>query len=209
MANRPRKPALFPSGMFSGFVGGDDPAQLMAVAHETARALLSRVRADPDPIVIEALVTYTDHHDIDAIAELWARSGAETLPGALWRLYLLRVLIRHDPESLALFYQSGAEILSTIDPVIAGIPLPSGPVEVMELADQVLRGVFEGDFAIALERAAALCRVTAAGCLSVAEDQESVNPERARELTTRADRFIVTAEELRACARLWRADSLD
>lgn len=209
MVNRPRKPALFPSGMFTIFAGGEDPASLMAVAHETAHALLSRVRADPDPAVIEALVAYTDHHDIDAIAELWARSAAETLPGALWRLYLLRVLIRHDPETVALFYHRGAGTLPTIDPVVAGIPALSGPTEVIKLADQILRGVFEGDFAIALERAASLCRVTAAGCLSIAADQEVLSPQRARELTVRAERFIVTADELRSCARLWRSDSLD
>jgi len=195
--------------MFEAFLGGDDPAQISKVAHETAQALLSRVREDPDPEIVDRLVAYTDEHGIDAIAELWARSNPKSLPGALWRIYLLRLLIRQDAEGTAVLYQRGTEVIVSIDPVVAGAPTPAGPGEVTELADRILRGVFEGDFAVALDRAAAFCRVTAAGCLSVADDRDPLDPDRASELTTRALRFTSTAEELTACARLWRSDSLD
>lgn len=209
MPDRFHKPTLFPGGMFEMFLGGDDPARISRVAHETAHALLARVRADPDRDVVDRLVAFTDEHGIDAVAELWSRSNAKSLPGALWRIYLLRLLIRQDAEGTALLYQRGVEVLASIDPVVAGAPVPAGPGEVTALADQILRGVFEGDFAVALDRAAAFCRVTAAGCVSVADDRETVDPERASELTTRALRFTRTAEELTACARLWRSDSLD
>ena len=195
--------------MFEAFLGGDDPAQISKVAHETAQALLSRVREDPDPEIVDRLVAYTDEHGIDAIAELWARSNPKSLPGALWRIYLLRLLIRQDAEGTAVLYQRGTEVIVSIDPVVAGAPTPAGPGEVTELADRILRGVFEGHFAVALDRAAAFCRVTAAGCLSVADDRDPLDPDRASELTTRALRFTSTAEELTACARLWRSDSLD
>jgi hypothetical protein len=181
----------------------------MRTAHQTAHALLSRARESDDPGVVDRLVSYTDDHGIDALAELWARSSPHSLPGALWRIYLIRVLIRQDPDGIALLFQRGTEVLSTIDPVVAGTPLPAGPEEVTELADRILRGVFDGDFAIALERAAAFCRVTAAGALSIADDQEAASPERATELTTRAQRLITTAEELMACARMSRAQTLD
>jgi len=36
-----------------------------------------------------------------AIAELWADSPATTLPGTLWRLFLVREWIRRDPELVA------------------------------------------------------------------------------------------------------------
>ena len=209
MPDRFHKPALFPGGMFEAFLGGEDPAQVSRVAHETARALLARVRENPDPEVVDRLVGFTDEHGIDALAELWARSGAKSLPGALWRIYLLRLLIRQDAAGTSLLYQRGTEVLVSIDPVVAGAPTPAGPAEMTELADRILRGAFEGDFAVALDRAAAFCRVTAAGCVSVADDREGVDPVRASELTTRALRFTSTAEELTACARLWRADSLD
>jgi hypothetical protein len=119
------------------------------------------------------------------------------------------VLIHQDPAGVALLFQRGTEVLPTIDPIVAGAPLPAGPQEITELADRILRGAFDGDFALALERAAAFCRVTAAGALSVADDQDASDPERSSELTTRAQRLVITADELMACARMSRADSLD
>jgi len=203
------RPVKFPSRVFDLFQGGKDPAEALRMAHETAHALLSRVHGNPDPEVVERLVTYTDEHGIDAIAELWASAPAKTLPGALWRIYLVRVLIRQNPAETSYLFQRGVDITPTIDPVIAGAQLPTGPAEIIELADQILRGAFEGDFADALERAAAFCRVEAAGAASVADDADAAQPERATELTTRASRFVQTGDELGACARLWRSDSLD
>jgi hypothetical protein len=203
------KPAHFGGVEFEAFAGGEDPAAVMRVAHESARALLARARHSEDPQVLERLVRYTDEHGIDALAELWARSVPQSLPGALWRIYLVRAMIHQDPETAALIYQRGTEVLRTIDPVVAGAPTPAGPQEVEELADRILRGLFEGDFAIALERAAAFCRVAAAGALSIADDRDALDPERAAELTTRAQRLATTAEELGACARMARDDALD
>ena len=203
------KPALFGGNEFEAFRGGEDPAAVVRSAHQSARMLLARARDADDPQVVDRLVTYTDEHGIDALAELWARSSPHSLPGALWRIYLVRVLIRQDPDGVALLFQRGTEVLSTIDPVVAGAPLPAGPDEITDLADRILRGVFDGDFAVALERAAAFCRVAAAGALSIADDQEATSPERSTELTTRAQRLITTADELMACARMSRADTLD
>ncbi|MEO8094780.1 MAG: DNA-directed RNA polymerase subunit beta [Pseudolysinimonas sp.] len=209
MADDFHKPALFGGGEFEAFPGGEDPAAVMRVAHQSAHLLLSRARNSDDPEVLDRLISYTDDHGIDALAELWARSSPYSLPGALWRIYLVRVLIRQDAAGVALLFQRGTEVLSTIDPVVAGAPLPAGPQEIVELADSILRGVFDGDFAIALERAAAFCRVSAAGALSVADDQDAVSPERASELTTRAQRLSITADELMACAKMARDDALD
>jgi hypothetical protein len=203
------KPALFRAGEFEALQGGDDPAAVVRAAHQSARTLLARARESDDPAVVDRLVSYTDDHGIDALAELWARASAFSLPGALWRIYLVRVLIRQDPHGVALLFQRGTEILGTIDPVIAGAPLPAGPDEITELADRILRGAFDGDFAIALDRAAAFCRVAAAGALSVADDQDAVSPARASELTTRAQRLSITANELATCARMSRGDLLD
>jgi hypothetical protein len=203
------KPTLFAGSTFEAFQGGDDPAQISRLAHDTAAALLSRVRADPDPGVIDRLIAYTDVNGIDAIAELWSRASARSLPGALWRIYLLRALTRQDPAQSSFVFQRGADISSTIDPVVAGAQAPTGPDEITALADQILRGLFEGDFAVALDRAAAFCRLMSTGCASLADDAEQVSPTRASELTTRALRFHSIAAELSACATLWRRDSLD
>ena len=163
MADDFHKPAMFGGSEFEAFAGSDDPAAIIRAAHETARALIARARESDDPAVIDRLVNYTDEHGIDALAELWARATPHSLPGALWRLYLVRLMIRQDPEGVALLFQRGTEVLATIDPVVAGAPNPAGPQEVLEVADRILRGVFEGDLGIALDRAAAFCRVESAG----------------------------------------------
>lgn len=212
MASDFTRPTKFPPGMFEGFQGAEDPAHLSRVAHDTAAAVLSRVRADPDPDVVGRLVSYTDEHGIDAIAELWSRASAKSLPGALWRVYLLRTLIRQDPLSISLAFQRGTEVSHTIDQVVAGAPVPAGADEVRDLADRILRGLFTGDFAVALERAAAFARVAAAGSASLADDadaSDSVHADRSSALTTRAYRLTELAEELSSCARLWRRDALD
>ncbi|MEO6826738.1 MAG: DNA-directed RNA polymerase subunit beta [Microbacteriaceae bacterium] len=209
MAEDFHKPTQFSPSQFEAFQGSEDPAQISRVAHETAHALLSRVRAEPDTGVIDRLVGYTDEHGIDAVAELWARSSPRSLPGALWRIYLLRVLIRQDPEGTSFIFQRGTEVVPTIDPVVAGASMPTGPAEIIELADRILRGLFEGDLAVALERAGAFCRVSSAGCTSVADDIDATEPERATELTTRALRMSQIAAELTSCARLWRSGTLD
>ena len=209
MADDFHKPTQYSGDKFDTFVGGEDPAQIMRVAHDTAHALLSRARETDDPEVIERLVAYTDAHGIDALAELWARSSPRSLPGALWRIYLIRVLIRQDATGTSFLFQRGLDVLTTIDALVAGAPMPTGPEEITDLADQILRGLFRGDFAIALDRAASFSRILAAGCTSAADDADPTNPERATELTTRADRLALTADEFAACARLYRAGSLE
>lgn len=203
------KPTQFSGSKFEEFEGGADPAHISRVAHETAQALLSRVRGNPDPEVIERLVAFADKQGIDAIAELWAQSSAKSLPGALWRVYLMRTLIRQSPDVIAFLFQRGTEITPTIDHVVAGAPTPTGPEEIVELADQILRGLFQGDFAIALDRAAAFCRLAAAGAASLADDADATEPERSTALTTQALRLSETAADLAACSALWRRDSLD
>ncbi|CAN5128482.1 hypothetical protein BH09ACT3_BH09ACT3_05690 [soil metagenome] len=209
MTDEFHKPTLYSGSKFESFVGGEDPAQISRIAHESAQALLGRVREGRDPQVIERLVAYTDENGVDAIAELWSRASARSLPGALWRIYLLRALVRQDAEGSALSFQRGSEATDGIDPVVAGAMTPTGPEEIMALADRILRGVFDGDFSVALDRAAAFCRVSSLGCVSLADDLELVNPERASELTTKALRLTQTAQELTTSARLWRAGSLD
>jgi hypothetical protein len=82
---------------------------------------------------------------------------------------------------------------------VAGVD-PPGPIEIKRVADEILRGVFDGDFAIALERAAAFCHVVASGRADVAEGT--------RELV-QAGRLQDVAADLTACAHLWRAGTLE
>ena len=66
--------------------------------------------------------------------------------------------------------------------------------------DEVMRGVFEGDLDVALERAAAFCRVVSAGRADISSGDDSAE---------QAANVLVMADDLAVCARLWRADALD
>ena len=158
------------------------------------------MRSNPDPEVVERLVAYTDEHGIDAVAELWAQASARSLPGALWRIYLLRLLIRQDPVGTAFLFQRGTEV-SVSDRSRRGRRTDADWTRRdRALADDILRGIFAGDFGVALDRAAAFCRVMAAEPTSIADDSDATEPERASELTTRALRFSQIGEELGAAA---------
>jgi len=203
------KPTRFEPHRFEGYVGAEDPARLRAAAHETARTLVDRGRERGADELVERLVRFTDEHGVDAIAELWAHTAPDSLPGALWRLYLVRALIRQDAEWAANAYRRGANTLRTADEAIAGAEAPAGPEEVARLADLILRGAFSGDLADALVRAAAAARILASGTLDEADASDAGSPERATTLTTRAARLSSIAEELANCARLERASRLD
>ncbi|WP_460772252.1 DNA-directed RNA polymerase subunit beta [Microbacterium sp. GXF7504] len=211
MTDDPRpfhKPVRRPAELFDRLFSAEDPAEVSRVAHSTAQALLSRVRENPDAAVVDRLVTFTDENGIDDIAELWSRAPARSLPGALWRLYLLQLMIHDDAASAALLYERGRTATGSSDEVVVGAPAPASPDELVTLIDMILRGLFQGDFAIALERAAAFCRIQSAGATHVADDYEATEPERASALTTRALRLARYAEDLAAAAGLWRRDSL-
>lgn len=197
-----------PTSAFDNIVGSHDPAEETRIAHATASALLTRVRADDSGASADRLVAFTAEHGIDEIAELWSKAPARTLPGALWRLYVLQLAIHTDPQTAALLYERGRVELASADAVVAGAPVPADPEELVVLIDTILRGAFRGDFAVALDRAAAFCRLQASGATHIADDYEATEPQRASELTTRALRLSSFAQDLSAGAVLWRADGL-
>jgi hypothetical protein len=202
------KPVRRPAELFDRLFSSDDPAEVSRVAHATATALVSRVREEPADAVVDRLIAFTDQHGIDTIAELWSRAPARSLPGTLWRLYLLQLMVHDDPRTAALLYERGRVRLASADDVVAGVPSPAGPEELVTLSDAILRGVFSGDLAVALDRAASFCRVEAAGAADLADDHDRTEPERATTFTTRALRLTIYAEDLTSAAALWRRDAL-
>lgn len=76
-------------------------------------------------------------------------------------LYLLREWVLTKPHEAAR-EQAPAVRFTEPNHAVAGVD-PPGPDEVQRVADEILRGVFAGDFAVALERAAAFCHVVSSG----------------------------------------------
>ena len=95
MAHRAHhRPVSQPSEKFERRVGGEDPAARDEAAHTSARILLERGRQNSDPEVAARLIDFTDEYGIEALAQLWSHSPARSLPGALWRMYSLRDMVR-------------------------------------------------------------------------------------------------------------------
>lgn len=209
MTDRHHRPVRRPSAAFEVFVGADDPAELSRVAHDTAAALLHRARGTTDPAVVARLVSFTDEHGIDDLVELWSTAAAASLPGALWRLYLIREAATKAPELTAYTFRRGSEVDRTISRVVAGAVTPTGPDEIVALCDEMLRGAFTGDVGIALERASAFCRIMAQGSAELAESSDRDDVDRARAWTRRGGRYLELAEDLHAAAMRWHDGELD
>lgn len=197
-ARRPRRPSYLEPAALEAVGDRHDPIAALHAAHETAAVLVSRGRAAADPQTLERLVTLVDEIGLPTLADLWSSRPARSLPGALWRLYLLREWMIRQPEAVAREYAAGVRFTEP-NHAVAGID-PPGPDEVRRVADQILRGAFTGDFAVALERAAAFCLVVTSGRADITLGGDAVH---------QAARLRDLAADLGAAANLWRAGRLD
>jgi hypothetical protein len=204
VSQRPRRPALFGPAALATFEGTSkaDPARRLEAAHATARALVDGLRAgDGGPEGDQRLVRLADEHGLEAVAELWSECVPDSLPGALWRLYVLRAWVRADPEGVARLYEAGRQRAPVLA-AVAGVADPPGPREVEALVDVVLSGLVRGDLGVALERAAAFCRIVAAGRVIEADEADD-------DAGFSGARLLRTGEQLDAAARAARTGQLD
>ncbi len=192
------RPAFMSPSAMEAHGGAYDPTEEIHAAHETASALVHAGRAAADPELTTRLVAIVDDIGLSTLAELWSQRPARSLPGALWRLYVLREWVRRAPEEASREYAAGMRF-TTPDHAVAGAAEPPGPVEMGRVIDEILRGVFEGDLAVALERAAAFCRVVSAGRADVSVGDAAAE---------QAANVLGLGDDLAASARLWRADAL-
>ncbi len=169
-----------------------EPQTRADVASATAEAVL---RAGREGTATE-LVTLPETVGIDTLAELWRDAEPVSLAGALWAMYLLRQWCHANPADVARLWRAGAP-LAAADAVVAGLVSPPTDAEVAAGADAIVAGAYEGDFAVALERAAAVFRVSAAGRRWFDESDPM------------AARNDVAAAALAAAAARWRDGSLN
>lgn len=198
------RPVWRPAEVIETLAGGGDPSERSALAQDSAAALLHRVQAAEEPEVVERLIAYADEHGIDDLAELWAGAPAATLPGALWRLYLLRHSVTERPSEAGYLFSRGL-IEDGVERAIVGAPSAPTPDEVAELATTILRGAFTGDFGDALHRASAFARVLALGSDSLLEAANSTAQYAERR---RGNWYRELADQLLTSARLWQEGQL-
>lgn len=199
------RPIPVPPESLDATNAGPDQHEVAEMAHRTAAVLVGRGRASDDPALRERLVELPRTVGLGTLAEVWSQRPARSLPGALWRLYVLHEWVQRAPDLVARAFTAGAT-RAEVYRVISGVVEPPRPEDLRVLTQQILTGVYEGDLDVALERAAAFCHVTATGLAVLSEEDPEATgqPEgAAAEQLRRAARLQATATDLQACARLW------
>lgn len=194
-----RRPACLSLAAQDLLPGDPDPALATDLAHRSAEALLSGVRSDPDPAVVDRVLALARTEGLDDLAALWSSAPAGTLPGALWRLHVLHTWAHRDGDQVARRYADGARTVPGLR-YLAGLAEPPDIDAVRASLDEILRGAFTGDLAVALGRAAAVLMLVAYGTAHAADDAHDAGAQ--RELTAQASRLLATGEELAEAARL-------
>ena len=121
--HRPRRPAMMSPAAMEAFGGTVDPLQEIEAAHQTAAVLVHAGRSAHDPTVTARLVDLVEELGLSTVADLWAHRPARTLPGALWRLYVLREWVRRAPDEASLDYRAGVRF-ADVDHAVAGAADP-------------------------------------------------------------------------------------
>ena len=134
MTRQFHRPARLDPEVAESIEGAADTASSSELAHRAAQALLGGRSlpddshgsyddgASDDPgewITRPGVVAAVAAHGVDAVAELWADSPATTLPGALWRLFLVREWIRRDPALIARRYATVVDLSGAGDTTLS------------------------------------------------------------------------------------------
>jgi hypothetical protein len=191
-----KRPSLPGPALFEAQAAGDDPAELAAAGHRIATLLVRGPRTPDDEGLVERVLHLADEEGLGVIADLWATAPADSLPGALWRLYLLRTWVHRQPDQAAREYASG-KAHAPVHEVLAGVVDPPGPAEVIALADTVVRGIVVSDLDVTLDRAASFAHIVGVGRAQL----DSGDPHSAAKL-------VDTALHLRRAAELERLGEL-
>jgi hypothetical protein len=200
---RPHRPARY-ADLTAMIDAAGGSAQLVPgeVAASTARTVLDAARSGDGDVV--SLVELGDVVGLETLSALWRAAEPVSLAGSLWTLYLLRQWCRNDPRRVSEIWTAGLP-LAAADAVVAGVGMHGDAEAISDFADAVLTGAFRGDFAVALERAAAFFRVSAAGRRRLTAEGDGS----AEGNTESADRNEQAAAALSASARRWRAGTLN
>ncbi|MDT4923295.1 MAG: hypothetical protein QOG01_1008 [Pseudonocardiales bacterium] len=196
---RPHRPALFAdlTEMIDA-AGGTSPSSRAEIAAATAAVVVQAGRSPGDGA---RFVGLADRVGLDTLAALWRDADPVSLPGSLWALYLLRQWCHSESDEVTRLWRAG-EPLAPAEAVVAGVADYADVAAVRQVADAVLAGVYQGDLAVALERAASFFRVVAAGRRSLGGRDEVLGEVNLAERNDRA------ATALSVAAGRWRAGTL-
>lgn len=202
-----QRPASLDQAEAEAIEGDEDPAAESEIAHTTAWALLGVPNADFDDKAVKKLQNSVRSEGVDIIAAAWSRSPAFTLPGALWRTYLLWQWHQMNPEVLQDRYEEGIAAMRE-----QGLDADGQPPlnEVIRGAEGILAGYGnEDDLAAVLEACAQAMRVMAMGITFGPEWITDEGHVLAHTVTRRPRALLDTADELQESARQAANGTLD
>lgn len=205
---RPSRPGQLDPALEDQLTGGMDPQEVNEMSHISAASLLDKVHHTEDPKIVERVLTLVDQEGVDLIAELWSEADPDSLPGILWRLYMLRSWMRRDADGLSKLWRLG-EPTDTAASAIVGVDQAPEAEDIARTADSILSGAFTGDFAVALERAAAFCQVMVRGITSSLRQTTQPGSEEDRASRRTISSLSETAHVFLNGARLWRRGRLE
>ncbi|MDO5025365.1 MAG: hypothetical protein Q4E03_02475 [Trueperella sp.] len=152
--NQPRRPAQLRPEQIELIEGEVDTAATSELAHTTAQAVVlpRNPQTELEPQAAARIQEIIAAEGIDSIAETWANSPHDSLPGVLWRGYLLREWVRRFGTEVELRFAAAQKVAQQDAP--EKLTQVSTPAQVRAQWDTVLRGNFTGDFAAVLRESA-------------------------------------------------------
>lgn len=195
-----RRPAMLDPQQADNLMGEEDIAISIGLAHDTASAIL---RNNPDSAEEETfrqgVLRVVAQEGPDLVSELWDKAPADSLPGVLWRLYLLREWMRREPAQVEEFWQCWTDRSNTLPAELqlqATNLSPLNPTEIYGKIDDLLLGHITQELNVLLAqvvdflRALALTRAQQAAWIK--DDKHAL----AFAVTRRAAAIWKTAKEL-------------
>lgn len=201
----PRRPAMLDAEQAENIPGAEDAASSSEVAHLVAQTLLG-IEKESDENV-QRLRQLLESGGIDTVSELWSTSPAGTLPGTLWRLYLIYQWYLRDPQLVNERFQQGLAALEIGDI----FSREHSDKSVANLMDK-LAALWQAQTSIAelaplLDRVSDFLQVLASGVS--AEWIKDSRDELADSVTLRPQALLQTADDLKLSARAAKANHLN
>lgn len=196
----PRRPAMLTPAKAESIVGDENPATSSGLAHSSAWALMGVGDEDFDREATLRLRALVRDRGVDQVAHLWSHSPEFTLPGALWRLYLLLEWYEREPGLVDERYVDGAHA-----DIVPGLEHPLNLPELTDVMADVARlltgELTDDDLEEVIWNASNAMRVLAAGFGGGGSWITDPNDPLAYPVSTRAEALLKTAEELSVSAR--------
>lgn len=166
---KPRRPAMLAPNQTQMIIGANRVDEQVELAHFLADLLLGLVSESEKTFItdnlqlrddaIDNLMEILQQGDIEVVAEIWADSPADSIPGLMWRLYLVYQWYLRDSLMVEWRYQEGLKLLK--EAVRNSLSPSMKPL--IERMSTLWRGSDCDFLATTLEQTAAALKIMAAG----------------------------------------------